>query len=234
MGKKIRCNRCGEAFITEKGLKQHMKEKHYGYYLIKRTIPILVLSGIILIALLLFFPQQTTNPNLNLTTIGLGSESSGEERIRVEEGSIAPNFRAISIDGKGISLHDFRGKTVILWFMAVWCPSCSVVGPIIRNNQKMDTVVIVIDMWTEKNLEEAGLLNRVDIPPPEDEDDLISFISKYGRKDWILILDNFGLTKLYQLRYVDTTFVIDEEGKIILRSDGPVSSSLLKYALDKV
>jgi len=115
--------------------------------------------------------------------------------------------------------------------MAVWCPSCAAVGPIIRNNQPQDAVVIVVDMWTEPVLREAGLLNRPGTPPPETKQDPARFISTYGSKDWIL--DNYGLTKLYKLRYVDTTFVIGPDGEIMLRSDGPISTNLLRFALQK-
>jgi len=146
---------------------------------------------------------------------------------------IAPEFTAVTLDDQKITLSQFKGKVVILWFMAVGCPSCASVGSIIKNNQPQDAVVIVMDVWTEPVLREAGLLNRLGLPSPETRSDLIHFIFTYGSKDWIPILDNYGLTHLYKIRYVDTTFIISPDGKIILRSDGPVSTNLLRFALQK-
>ena len=234
--KKIKCSRCGSTFTTTKGLNKHMKEKHPTYYMAKKLAPLPVLAVIVVIVILLL-PQQGSNTMSKTTVVSEDlrtkiPSNGAEVGVGVVEGDVAPDFTVFDIAGREVSLSSFRGSKVILWFMAVWCPSCAVVGPIIRNNQG-ENVVIVIDIWTEKNLKEVGLINRADIPPPEDEKELLDFISKYGKRDWILILDNYGLAKLYRLKYVDSTFVVDEEGRIVLRSDGPVSPSLLKYALQQ-
>jgi len=45
-------------------------------------------------------------------------------------------------------------------------------------------------------------------------------------------LDEPGeLTTIFDVKYVDTTYVISPKGKIILRSGGPVNPSLLRQAL---
>jgi hypothetical protein len=70
----------------------------------------------------------------------------------------------------------------------------------------------------------AGLEGRPGVPPPEDAGVLSSFISQWGDKGWYLVLDETGeLTKSWRIAYVDTTFVIDPEGNVELRSDGPVT-----------
>lgn len=39
-------------------------------------------------------------------------------------GTVAPSFTLKDIDGKAVSLSDFRGKQVVLHFWASWCPDC--------------------------------------------------------------------------------------------------------------
>jgi hypothetical protein len=47
-----------------------------------------------------------------------------------------------------------------------------------------------------------------------------------------LVLDETGeLTKSWRIAYVDTTFVIDPEGNVVLRSDGPVTPPQLFGAI---
>ena len=36
----------------------------------------------------------------------------------------AADFNLKTVDGKQISLESFKGKPLVLWFMAAWCPSC--------------------------------------------------------------------------------------------------------------
>ena len=39
-------------------------------------------------------------------------------------GDLAPNFTIETLDGKTVSLSDYRGSTVLLNFWATWCPPC--------------------------------------------------------------------------------------------------------------
>ena len=47
-----------------------------------------------------------------------------QKYARVAPGTAAPNFTAKDLNGKEISLDQFRGKTVYLNFWASWCGAC--------------------------------------------------------------------------------------------------------------
>ena len=43
----------------------------------------------------------------------------------VEVGKPAPGFTLKTLDGKSVSLADFKGKVVLLKLATTWCPSCA-------------------------------------------------------------------------------------------------------------
>ena len=46
----------------------------------------------------------------------------------VEVGKPAPGFTLPNLEGKDISLADFKGKVVVLKLATTWCPSCKVLS----------------------------------------------------------------------------------------------------------
>ena len=51
-------------------------------------------------------------------------------------GTVAPDFQAVTPDGKTVRLSDYRGKVVILDFWATWCGPCKVEIPTLVDLQK--------------------------------------------------------------------------------------------------
>ncbi len=49
----------------------------------------------------------------------------GSRSIKIiHEGDLAPEFRLQALDGRVVSLADFRDKVVMVHFWATWCPPC--------------------------------------------------------------------------------------------------------------
>ncbi len=55
----------------------------------------------------------------------LASSDPSAGRIAAEQGALAPNFEASSLDGARLKLSDLRGRAVVLNFWATWCSSCA-------------------------------------------------------------------------------------------------------------
>lgn len=146
--------------------------------------------------------------------------------------NIAADFNLKTVDGKQISLESFKGKPLVLWFMAAWCPSCVGQAAAIKQvsseyGNKIN--VLVIDLWAPQNIgQSAQGLNA------ETANDLQVFIAKNGSPQWNATLDTGGVTIKYGITQVDSTVVVDGNGNIVFKNLGPSGYQPLKAALTKV
>ena len=137
--------------------------------------------------------------------------------MELKEGMKAPLFKGTDQDGKEISLSDFAGKKVILYFYPKDnTPGCTAEACNLRDNYnvlvKRGFSVIGVSPDSEKS--HKGFAGKYSLPFP-----LIADTSKK-------IMNDFGVwgeKKMYGRSYfgvIRTTFIIDEKGiveKIISR-----------------
>lgn len=131
-----------------------------------------------------------------------------EREKATQIGGLAPNFSAKTPDDKALALNDIKGKVTIIDFWASWC------GPCRRENPN---VVKVYNKYHDKGLEIIGVS-----------------LDKNGQKNrWLKAIENDNLTwhhvsnlkfwqdpiaKMYNVRSIPATFVLDAEGKIIAKN----------------
>ncbi|TLX75164.1 thioredoxin-dependent thiol peroxidase [Labilibacter sediminis] len=129
----------------------------------------------------------------------------------LKEGDKAPDFTGIIQDGSTISLNDFKGKKVILYFY----PKDNTPGCTAESCNLNDSY----SELTQKGFEVIGV-------SPDSEASHLKFIAKHNLK-FNLIADNehkileaynaWGLKKMYGREYMGvlrSTFIIDENGTI--------------------
>jgi peroxiredoxin Q/BCP len=140
-----------------------------------------------------------------------------EMATTLTEGQKAPAFSGYDQDGNKVSLKDFTGKKVVLYFYPEDdTPTCTVQACNLRDNyallKKNGFTVIGVspdDMVSHKKFQDKFKLPFTLVADPEHK-----IINKYGV---------WGEKNMYGRKYMGihrTTFVIDEEGtikKIILR-----------------
>lgn len=129
----------------------------------------------------------------------------------LKEGDKAPAFSGKDQDGNKISLSDFKGKKIVLYFYpADDTPGCTTQACNLRDNysllQKKDFVVLGVspdDIKSHTSFREKFSLPFSLIADPDHK-----IIDKYGV---------WGEKNLYGRKFMGvlrTTFVIDETGKI--------------------
>ena len=116
-------------------------------------------------------------------------------------GKPAPDFSATDIDGNPISLKDYRGKVVLLYFWATWC------GPCVGN---MPIVKKVYDTNRDFGFDVIGI-NR-----DTDESDMSEYLNVCSLP-WRQIFDGKDgpLKNLYRVSGMPSKWLIDKDGNII-------------------
>ena len=124
----------------------------------------------------------------------------------VQVGQDAPAFSMKSIDGKNISLADYKGKYVLLDFWASWCMPC-------RNENP--NIVKAYNNYKDKNFTILGISLDKD---PKAWAQAIS-ADKLTWSHVSELSDFEGPTvRLYQIEAIPSSFLIDPTGKIIAKN----------------
>jgi len=132
-------------------------------------------------------------------------------QVRLSVGTVAPNFTSIDQYGKSISLSDYRGKKVILYFYPEDdTPGCTLQSCNLRDNhsalQSAGYVVLGVSgdgLESHKNFSDKFNLNFPIIV--DDTLTISNLYGAYGEKNL------YGHKRMGVFRY---TYVIDEQGII--------------------
>lgn len=135
---------------------------------------------------------------------------------KLKEGDKAPAFSSVDQDGNKISLSDFKGKKLILFFYPQDdTPTCTIEACNLRDNynllKKKGFEIVGISFDDEKS--HRKFIKKYSLPFTLIADSSRKIIEKYGL--WVE-KSMFGKTFMGTAR---TTFVIDEKGRITKRFD---------------
>ncbi len=116
----------------------------------------------------------------------------------------APSFTLSAIDGKTVSLADFRGKVVILDFWATWCPPC---------RREIPDFVSLQKQYAGQGLQIVGIAL--------DEPDKVQMFAQANQMNYTVLLGDDEVSARYGgISGIPTTFIIDRTGKIVERFEG--------------
>src|SRR4030042_420699 len=127
-------------------------------------------------------------------------------RSRLQPGLPAPDFVFPGLDGKMVSLAEYKGKVVFLNIWATWCPPCREEMPSMESlyqrlkGRDFEMLAVSIDREGEKGVE--------------------PFAAKYGLTFPVLLDPDSKTKRLYGLTGIPESFMIDKNGVVIDRIMG--------------
>ena len=144
-------------------------------------------------------------------TIGLSAQTPEEDpdieyaKDLLAPGTPAPDFTLNDIDGKPVSLSDFKGKKVVLVFWASWCPDCRAEVPELKAmmaSRKAKDVVFVNVSFDRK---EEAFKKYVQ----ENEIGGYQLFDPAGKKE-------SAVGAAYSVKWIPSLYLIGKDGKVVL------------------
>jgi thiol-disulfide isomerase/thioredoxin len=129
---------------------------------------------------------STTSPKTNATDL---------------VGKAAPAFTVMTLDGKAVSLADYKGKALIVNFWATWCGACKLEMPWLAQlreqyaGQGLEIVGIVTDGATEEKVRQIA--------------------DRYGVKYPVLRCNHKTAQAYGGLPYLPESFYIGKDGEVV-------------------
>jgi len=135
--------------------------------------------------------------------------------LRADQRKPAPPFELKDLDGRPVSLRDFRGRTLILSFWATWC------GPCRPELEALQQAYERLD----------GQAAIVAISVDDDKSGVPGYVEEMGLKFPILYSDG-SVEGPYDTNAIPQLYVIDEAGMIRFHRRGFIRHGLFEQQLD--
>ena len=134
-------------------------------------------------------------------------------------GKPAPNFVVKALDGKEISLRDYRGRALVVNFWATWCGACKL---------EMPWLAQLREQYANRGFEVLGIVTDDAAPQT-----VATVTRKYGVKYPILECNHKTAQAYGGLSYLPASFFVDRKGKIIAEMADAESKQELEVEIRK-
>ena len=146
-----------------------------------------------------------------LTAGGLLSGCAGQE--------LAPDASYVLLDGSRITTADFKGKVTLVNFWATTCTSCVA---------EMPELVATYNQFKARGYDTVAVAMQYDPP---------AYVLNFAQSRQLpfkVAIDNTGaVSKAWgDIRVTPTTFLVDQQGRVIKRYVGPPQFEALHQLLD--
>lgn len=129
----------------------------------------------------------------------------------------SPDFTLTNLDGKEVSLSDYRGKTVIINFWATWCHWCDIEMPDLNkvHMENEDIVVLAVNV-----MEEEGKVRE--------------YIED-GGYEFEVVLDTDGkIASDYLVNGLPNSYFVDKDGILQFIKVGMITNDELLNVVDAI
>lgn len=150
--------------------------------------------------------------------------SSGTEKIGLEQGDTPPNFKLTTFDDEVIELSALKGKKVILNFWASWCGPCKAEMPHMQNYyenyaEEDNVEIVAVNMTTQ---ERRGLTG------------IEEFIADY-ELTFPIPLDKEGDVIIdYGVVTIPTTYILGTNGRLEQKVVGPMDEKTIRKLVEHI
>lgn len=131
----------------------------------------------------------------------------------------APEFNMRTLDGKTVSLSDYKGQPVWISFWASWCPPCRAENPDIEG---------MYQKYKDKGL--------VILAPAigEDSSTVAGYVKRTGLTFTVGVDETTQLAANYRIVGIPTHFFIDRDGALQVWRIGSMSTKTMEKNIEKI
>ena len=155
---------------------------------------------------LAFFSKYESAKNQSSENNNIKQAKPLPEEIAPQEGFIAPDFTFPDMNGKSVSLSQFRGKVVFLNIWATWCGPCRIEMPdmekLYRKFKKEDLVILAVSIDRHGEPVVKPFVKELELTFP------------------ILLSPDGRIQRIYMVNALPSSFIIDKSGRILTRVVG--------------
>lgn len=186
--------------------------------IIKIIVAVVILGGIGLFALSSLRKSRSTSSNAVSQSYNISPTSVQTNVAGLNVGDTAPDFTVTDVNGKTFTLS-FETKPVAIFFFAGWCGLC----------------VPEARAWIALSKGNPGKFIPViiDIQKGETNENIKKFMQDVAvnSPEAIWALDTDDLLTKYNVKKLDTTFILDSNKKILYKDEFPTDENTLRLQL---
>jgi peroxiredoxin len=146
---------------------------------------------------------------------------AADEGLPDLRGKRAPEFSLRTVEGKKLSLSDYKGKAVLINFWATWCAPCKI---------EMPWLVALRTKYAPQGFEILGVSE-------DDADTPRSKLAKFGQEEGLnyplLVGDDAVSRKYGGVEFLPTSYFVGRDGKIVAETAGLVSKDEVEASIKK-
>lgn len=148
--------------------------------------------------------------------VGIGLR--GQDRlVPVASGRTAPDLTVSDLEGRPVALSEFRGRVMLLNVWATWCPPCVWEMPAMERlyrelgDEGLEVVAVSVDVASPAAIGSGR----------GSGDAVHSFVQERGLTFTVLLDPDRRIERLYQVRGLPTSYLVDRDGVIRRTVLGP-------------
>jgi peroxiredoxin len=146
---------------------------------------------------------------------------AADEGLPDLRGKRAPDFSLRTVEGKKVSLSDYKGKAVLINFWATWCAPCKI---------EMPWLVALRKQYATQGFEILGV-SEDDADTPRTK--LAKFGQEQGLNYPLLVGDDAVSRKYGGVEFLPTSYFVGRDGKIVAETAGLVSKDEVEAGIKK-